>query len=88
MSVLSEMETGPAEASSTPVLQSTTPRSSGGGGGGGIDREGSKGIPAGYLLPRPISGSWVPRRPGLGCGGVSGSSFGGSRLGWGETTVY
>lgn len=83
------METDPAEATSTPVLQSTAAGGSsggGGGGGGGLDREGSKGIPAGYLLP--ITGSWVPRRPGLGCGGVGGSCCGGYGLGRGETMVY
>ncbi|CAN0376786.1 unnamed protein product [Ascophyllum nodosum] len=78
-------------ASSTPVLQTAATGTTigagtgaGSGGGGGLDREGSKGIPAGYLLPMI---SWVPRRPGLGCG----SSCSGFGVGWvphGETAAY
>lgn len=102
MSVLSTIETDTAEVTeaataSTPVLQAATATTAGssgggggGGGGGGLDREGSKGVPAGHMLP--ITSSWVPRRPGLGCGGVSGSSCGGHGLGWmvvrGETAAY
>lgn len=60
----------------------------GGGGGGGLDRHGAKGVPASF---RTFSGTggegmWLPRRPGVGCGGGDGGCGSGSGRvfrGWG-----